>query len=261
MPDPAFLALLFLAAVLYTSVGHAGASGYLAVMTFYAMSQETMRPAALVLNIVAAIPTTIQCARAGHFDRQLFIPLAIGSVPLAAIGGLLKLPLPAFKFFLAMALIAAAIRLVWPTKSATASHRKMPIWLGVFLGAILGLLAGLTSIGGGVYLTPILLFAGWAEPKKAAGVSAMFIFVNSIAGLCGQFAMDSNLFAKLPNDLPLWALVVAVGGVIGSTVGSRRFESVTLRRVLAVVLLIAVVKLIAGDPSPKTTEPTPRAQP
>ncbi|MFO0938108.1 MAG: sulfite exporter TauE/SafE family protein [Gemmataceae bacterium] len=252
MPDVGFLLLLFVAAVLYTSVGHAGASGYLAVMTFYGLSQDVMRPSALVLNIVAAIPTTVQFARSGHFDKRLFIPLSIGSIPFAAVGGYLKLPLSAFKLFLALALIAAAVRLIWPGKSSSTGTafvaRTCPFWLGLLIGGLLGLLAGLTSIGGGVYLTPILLFAGWADPKKAAGVSSAFILVNSISGLCGQFVTSPDLMSHVPRDLMLWCIVVAVGGLIGSTSGSRRFGSTTLRRILAFVLLLAVIKLIAANP-------------
>lgn len=239
MLDPLFLFLLFLAAVLYTSVGHAGASGYLAVMTFYAMAPETMRPAALVLNIIASVPTTIQFIRAGHFDLKLFLPLAVGSIPFAIIGSQFTLPYVVFKWLLATALIAAAVRLLWNT-SAQMKLRPMPIWLGVVIGVLIGLLSGLTGIGGGVYLTPILLFAGWAETKKAAAISSTFILVNSLAGLAGRIA----IVPTLPYDVAFWAIVVALGGLIGSTLGSRYFGSLALRRLLAVVLIIAVVKLI-----------------
>ena len=242
MPDFAFLALLFLAAVLYTSVGHAGASGYLAVMTFYAIASETMRPAALVLNIIASVPTTIQFARAGHFDRKLFLPLVAGSIPFAFIGSLFTLPNLTFKILLSTALIAAAIRLLW-TPSITRAIRPMPVWIGVALGVAIGLLAGLTGIGGGVYLTPVLLFAGWAEPKRAAAVSSAFILVNSLAGLAGQI----EKLKVLSGDIAIWAIAVVLGGLIGSTVGSRWLGSVMLRRLLAIVLLIAVLKLV-GEP-------------
>ena len=242
MPDFGFLALLFLAALLYTSVGHAGASGYLAVMTFFDVAKETMRPAALVLNIIASVPTTIQFARAGHFDRKLFLPLAAGSIPFAFIGSLFTLPNLAFKILLSTALLAAAIRLSW-TPTSTRLICPMPVWIGVALGVAIGLLAGLTGIGGGVYLTPILLFAGWAEPKRAAAVSSAFILVNSLAGLAGQI----EKLKILSSDIAIWAVAVVLGGLIGSTIGSRCLGSVTLRRVLAIVLIIAVVKLI-GDP-------------
>lgn len=137
MPDPLFLSLLFLAAMLYTSVGHAGASGYLAVMTFYAVTPETMRPAALVLNIIASIPTTVQFARAGYFDRSLFLPLAVGSIPFAFVGGLFTLPSLVFKCLLATALIASAIRLLWTTSKLAKPIRPMPIGIGVTIGTLI----------------------------------------------------------------------------------------------------------------------------
>ena len=242
MPDSGFFLLLFLAAVLYTSVGHAGASGYLAVMTFYAVAPDTMRPAALVLNIVASVPTTYQFLSAGHFDKRLFLPLAVGSVPFALLGSQFTLPYLAFKILLSTALVAAAIRLLWPT-TKTIAIRPMPVWIGISLGVAIGLLAGLTGIGGGVYLTPVLLFAAWAEPKKAAGISSAFILANSLAGLGGRFAKVQTL----PQEVWIWAVVVALGGLIGGTVGSRKLGSPALRRLLAIVLVVAVVKLV-GDP-------------
>lgn len=242
MPDFGFLALLFLAALLYTSVGHAGASGYLAVMTFFEVAKDTIRPAALVLNIIASVPTTIQFARAGHFDRKLFLPLVAGSIPFAFIGSQFTLSNLAFKILLSTALIAAAIRLLWIPSTARAI-RPMPVWIGVTLGVAIGLLAGLTGIGGGVYLTPILLFAGRAEPKRAAAVSSAFILVNSLAGLAGQI----EKLKVLSGEITIWAIAVVLGGLIGSTVGSRWLGSVILRRLLAIVLLIAVVKLV-GEP-------------
>jgi uncharacterized membrane protein YfcA len=236
------VALLFAAALLYTSVGHAGASGYLAAMAFYGLAPDSMRPAALILNILAAVPATLQFRSAGHFDRRLFLPLAAGSIPMAFVGGNLTLPGPVYKPILAAALFVAAVRLAWPKAPAAGQVRPMPIWAGVGVGAAIGLLAGLTGIGGGVYLTPILLFAGWAEMKVAAGVSAAFILVNSIAGLAGRLAK----LPALPPELPVWAAAVVAGSLIGSTLGSRVLGSVTLRRILAVVLASASVKLLIG---------------
>jgi uncharacterized membrane protein YfcA len=242
MPDLLFLTLLFLAAVLYTSVGHAGASGYLAVMTFFDVAEKTMRPAALVLNIIASVPTTIQFVRAGHFDKRMFLACAAGSIPFAFLGSKQELPNLAFKIILATALIAAAIRMLWIPKS-TFPKRTMPIWLGILLGIGIGYLAGLTGIGGGVYLTPIILMAGWAEPKKAAGVSSAFILVNSLAGILGRL----DRIMTLPGEVATWAIAVLLGGLLGGTLGSRWLGSLTLRRLLAIVLLIAVIKLV-GDP-------------
>jgi uncharacterized membrane protein YfcA len=147
-----------------------------------------------------------------------------------------------YKPILAAALLIAAARLAWPVASATGPTRRMPVWVGVTVGLGIGLLSGLTGVGGGIYLTPVLLLAGWATTKVAAGVSAAFILVNSAAGLAGRLSESPYL----PPELPVWAVVVLVGSLIGSTLGSRVFGSTTLRRILSVVLASASVKLIIG---------------
>jgi uncharacterized membrane protein YfcA len=239
----ALAALLFAAALLYTSVGHAGASGYLAAMALFGLAPDDMRPTALVLNLFAAVLTTLRFRSAGHFDRRLFLPLVAGSVPAAFLGGFLTLPGPVYKPLLAAALLVGALRLALPSRTpSTEPTRRMPVWVGVLCGAAVGLLSGLTGVGGGIYLTPVLLFCRWAEPKRAAGVSAAFILVNSAAGLVGRLAA----FPALPAELPVWVVVVTVGSLIGSTLGSRVLGSATLRRLLAVALVVAASKLLAG---------------
>ncbi len=233
--------LLFVAAVLYTSVGHAGASGYLAAMALCGLAPEAMRPTALVLNLLAAVPTTVQFRRAGHFDRRLFLPLVIGSVPTAFAGNLLSLPPHIYKLFLGLALTLAALRLAWPA-GRDAATRRLPVWGGVLLGLGIGFVSGLTSVGGGIYLTPVLLIAGFATTKTAAGVSAAFILANSAVGLVGRLVANP----VIPTALPTWCVAVVAGSLIGSTLGSRVFGSPTLRRVLAGVLLIAAGKLAFG---------------
>ena len=151
--------LLFVAAVLYTSVGHAGASGYLAAMAFCGLALEQMKPAALALNLLAATPTVVQFVAAGHFDRRLFLPLVAGSVPLAFVGGLGTLPPHLYKPVLATALLLAALRLGWKLGRDVAS-RNLPVWGAVLLGGGIGYLSGLTGVGGGIYLTPVLLLGG-----------------------------------------------------------------------------------------------------
>lgn len=244
MIDPGLLLLLFLAAAIYTAVGHGGASGYLASMSFYAIAPETMRPAALVLNIVAAAPTTWRFVSAGHFDSRLFLPLAVGSVPFAVWGSQFTLPDRVFRVLIAVALFAAAVRLAWPTRTDGTPQRRMPAVLGVLIGAAIGFLAGLTGIGGGVYLSPIILLAGWAGPKSSAGVSAAFILVNSIAGLSGRLAV----VPELPREVWLWAGIVLCGGLLGSTLGSRYFSSRVIRQLLAIVLAVAAVKMMLPKP-------------
>jgi uncharacterized membrane protein YfcA len=232
--------LLFAGALLYTSVGQAGASGYLAAMAVYGLAPDAMRPAALVLNLVAASLTAARFRSAGHFDRRLFLPLAAGSIPGAFLGGFLTLPGPVYRPALAAALGLAAVRLAWPPRPAPA--RRMPVWVGVMAGLGIGLFSGLTGMGGGVYLMPLVLLAGWADVKVAAGVSAAFILVNSAAGLAGRLSESP----ALPNEMPVWVAAVLLGSLIGSTVGSRVLGATTMRRVLGVMLAAAAVKLLVG---------------
>lgn len=230
---------IFIVAILYSSVGHGGASGYLAVMALLAIAPEITRPTALLLNVFVASIGTIQFYRAGHFSWKVFLPFAAASVPFAFIGGMIQLPTNVYKIILGVVLVLAALRLAW--KFTNDAEMKEPkIWLALIIGAIMGLLSGLVGVGGGIFLTPVLLLMNWAETKKAAGISAMFILVNSIAGLAGNYAQ----VVKLPTNVWYWVAAAVVGGIIGSTLGSTRFDSITLRRVLAVVLLFAGVKLI-----------------
>lgn len=230
---------IFIVAVMYSSVGHGGASGYLAVMAFIAVPSNVTRPTALVLNLFVASIATIQFVRAGHFSWSTFWPFAVASIPFAFIGGMIKLPATAYKIVLGLVLLFAAFRLAW-TFSKDVEARPPTIWIALAIGAAIGLLSGLVGVGGGIFLTPVLLLMNWAETKTAAGVSALFILVNSASGLAGNY---SELIALHANTW-LWIATAAVGGIVGSTLGSKRFDSITLRRVLAVVLLFAGVKLI-----------------
>jgi uncharacterized membrane protein YfcA len=233
------LAAIFIVAILYSSVGHGGASGYLAVMALLAVAPEITRPTALVLNVFVATIGTIQFYRAGYFSWRTFLPFAVTSIPFAFIGGMITLPTNVYKTVLGVVLILAALRLAWNLKS-DAEIKTPNIAIALFIGAIIGLLSGLVGVGGGIFLTPILLLMNWSETKTAAGVSAMFILVNSISGLAGNFAQ----VMALPSNVWLWIAAAVVGGILGSTLGSRRFDSLTLRRVLALVLIFAGVKLV-----------------
>jgi uncharacterized protein len=230
---------IFVVAILYSSVGHAGASGYLAIMALVGVSTELTRPTALLLNIFVAIIATIQFYRAGLFDWKVFCSFAVTSIPFAFIGGLITLPSNLHKQILGGVLLVAAIRLAW--KFADDRQLFEPkLWIALTLGAIIGLLSGLTGVGGGIFLTPILLLTNWTETKKAAGISAMFILVNSISGLIGSFSSINSL----PSTVWYWIAAAILGGLIGSTIGSRYFDTISLRRVLACVLVFAGLKLI-----------------
>ncbi|MDQ3012394.1 MAG: sulfite exporter TauE/SafE family protein [Acidobacteriota bacterium] len=232
-------AAIAIVAFLYSSVGHAGASGYIAVMTLFGLAAATIKPASLVLNILVASLTAWQFWRAAHFSWQLFWPFAVLSVPLAFLGGYVNLPTRVFKILIGLVLLYSAIRFLIETKSDKETHEPSKA-IAISTGAGLGLLSGLTGTGGGIFLTPILIFMRWAKTKTASAVSALFILVNSISGLLGNISGT--------KQLPLFALPLAVaavsGGAVGSYLGSRQFSPGFIKKLLAVVLVIAGFKLI-----------------
>ena len=246
------LAAIFLVAVLYSSVGHGGGSGYLAVMAFFAVAPSVTKPTALALNIFVAGIATIQFYRRGHFSWKVFLPFAIASIPFAYLGGTIDLPIAYYKLLLGLVLLFAAFRLAWKFRSAEDSsarraqdsHRDdgatYPLWLALIIGSVIGITSGLIGVGGGIFLTPILLLTNWAETRKAAGISAMFVLVNSAAGLLGNYQNALNL----QSNVLIWIIIAVIGGIIGSTLGSKYFNSILLRRALALVLLVAGVKLL-----------------
>jgi uncharacterized membrane protein YfcA len=242
MVEIGIILAIFVVAVLYSSVGHGGASGYLAVMALFPFLIEPSftKPTAFILNVFVASIGTWQFYRAGYFSWRIFLPFALASIPLSFVGGMIALPTPIYKVILGVVLILAALRLAWKLSAAGGDIKAVPIWIALIIGGIIGLLSGLIGVGGGIFLTPVLLLMGWSETKIAAGVSAMFILVNSIAGLAG----NPGQMAQLPRQTWLWIAAAVIGGLIGSTLGSKKFSSLTLRRVLAVVLLFAGVKLI-----------------
>lgn len=228
-------------AFLYSSVGHAGASGYIAVMTLAGLEPAIIKPTALVLNILVAGIATWQFARRGHFSWSLFWPFALLAVPMAFLGGFLDLPVIAFKFVVGAVLLFSAFRFL--VRPGNDSETKSPSrWTSVPTGAALGLLAGLTGTGGGIFLTPLLLIMRWATTKQAAAVSALFILLNSIAGLVGTMASTRVLPYQA---LPL-AIAAVLAGFAGSQLGSTRLPHTVIRRLLAAVLLIAGSKLVVS---------------
>jgi uncharacterized membrane protein YfcA len=208
-------------------------------MTLFGISAATIRPVALILNILVATIGSIQFWRAGHFSWRVFWPFALLAVPAAFIGGYLHLPVTLLRLLIGIVLLFSAARLfmhaIDPARPAAP-----PLALALSLGGFIGFLSGITGTGGGIFLTPLLLLAGWAHAKQAAALSALFILVNSVAGLVGYFISHR---AVPTIALPL-ALAAMGGGGIGSYLGSRRFPAKTLLRLLAIVLVIAGVKLI-----------------
>ncbi|RIK83042.1 MAG: hypothetical protein DCC67_06440, partial [Planctomycetota bacterium] len=230
-------------AFLYSSVGHAGASGYIAVMTLGGLAPETIKPIALVLNILVAALGTYQFSRAGHFRWHAFWPFALLSIPLAFVGGYVNLPAAWFKKIVGAVLLVSAARFFYDPREAAATRLpKLPVAIGV--GGALGLLAGLTGTGGGIFLTPLMIVMRWAPTKTASATSVVFILVNSASGLFGNLSATKSL----PPLSAALAVAAIAGGAAGSYLGSRRFSPVIIKRLLAVVLVIAGLKLV-NDPT------------
>jgi hypothetical protein len=241
-PESLVLALLFLAAAtLYASVGHAGASAYLAAMALVGLAPGVMRPTALVLNLFVASIVVVRFARAGHLPWRSLLPLVAGSIPAAFVGGIIDLPGEVYRPLVAIVLLAGAWRLATATAPDEDSARPgVPVVPGILAGAAIGLLSGLTGTGGGIFLTPLLVLAAWTGTRDAAGLSGAFIGLNSISGLAG---LATGGFT-LPAELPLWVATVVAGGLIGSWLGAARFSIIGLRRALALVLVLAAAKFV-----------------
>ena len=234
---------MLVAAFAYASVGHGGASAYIAAMALAGVAPQEMRPIALVLNILVSAIATYKFQRAGYFRWRLFWPFAVVSVPLAFVGGAITLPGHAYKVLVGVVLIYAAWQL-WRSARAGEEMREVrepPLAVAMAVGAVLGLLAGLTGVGGGIFLSPLLLILGWAGTKQTSAVAAPFILVNSIAGLAAGFTMKS---ASLPPQIWILGCAVLAGGWLGAEYGSRRFANPFIRRLLAVVLALAGAKML-----------------
>lgn len=239
-PTLLFYVLLFIVAFLYASVGHGGASGYLALMALFSVAPEVMKPTALILNIFVSIIAFVQFYKARHFLWKLFVPLAITSVPMAFLGGLITIEQDLYRKILGVLLLFAIIRLVAFKNNELRQNKPYIVWVALLVGAVIGLLSGMIGIGGGIILTPILLLLQWTNLKQAAAVSALFIFVNSFAGFAGQLYKG----LLIDDNMVVLVIVALIGGVLGSYLGARKFNHYVLRNVLAAVLLIAVVKLL-----------------
>lgn len=240
--------LMLIVAFLYASVGHGGASGYLAVLSFFGFSHPEMASTALMLNILVAGLSFYAYFKGGHFSWRLTWPFIITSIPMAYVGGLVKLSPHAYSLLLAFTLLFAAFRLAMAPKTRNADHEvltmptQVPLIVSLPVGAAIGLLSGMVGVGGGIFLSPLILLMGWADVKPTSATSALFIVVNAMAGLLGRFSRHGLVVGNL---LPL-LLVCALGGWLGAYLGANRFSSLALRRLLSVVLLIAAIKLLLG---------------
>lgn len=240
-PDLILTIGFFFAALLYSSVGHGGASAYLAVMSLAGVALDVMRPTALALNIPVSLIAAIRFHRAGYFRWSLFWPFALLAIPLANVGGRLPLPAATIKIILGCVLIFSAIRLLFLARLKVEENVQRPtLTISLLCGGILGFAAGVSGTGGGIFLSPLLLLMRWATTRETAAVSALFILCNSIAGLWSNWAG----IAHIPGSI-VWCAVAAIsGGLVGSHFGSRRLAPASLRILLAVVLLLAGGKFL-----------------
>ena len=231
-------------AALYASVGQAGASGYLAVMGLAGLDPAMMKPTALALNVLVAAIGTFQFWRAGRFSWRTFYPFGVLGFPFSLVGGAINLPARAYYPVVGIILLFAAIQLVRSAMRTNITRKEPPhappFFPSLLTGAGIGLVSGMTGTGGGVFLAPIILLMNWVELRRAAAVSAAYNLLNSVAALAGAYATLN----RLPTPLPWWLIAVGIGGVFGTTVGSRHLPDHVLRYLLAAVLAVSGLKLI-----------------
>ena len=235
-----FWILLLLVAFLYSSVGHGGASGYLALMAIFSFSPDVMKPTALLLNLFVSLTSFIQFYRGKHFNWKIFLPFAIASVPMAFVGGVITVDPDIYKKILGLLLIIPIIRFLFFANIKVNELKESNFILSMLIGAAIGFLSGLIGIGGGIILSPILLLLKWTDMKQTAAISALFIFVNSLSGLAGQLTKGIHF----SPDMYAYVGIAFVGGICGAYYGSLRFRQNILKYMLAVVLMVAAYKLL-----------------
>jgi len=235
-----FCCLLFLIAFLYASVGHGGASGYLALMALFSMTPGVMKPTALLLNLFVSLTSFIQFYRGEHFRWKLFWPFALASIPLAYLGGLVIVDGTIYKKILGLFLLIPILRFYFFANAKVDKQKQTQLILSVLIGGSIGFLSGLIGIGGGILLSPIILLLKWADQKQTAAVSALFIFVNSLSGLAGQLTKGIHF----SPDMYLYVAIAFLGGLCGAYFGSLKFKQSLLKNVLATVLVLAAYKLL-----------------
>ena len=234
-----FLLILPIVAFLYASVGHGGASGYLALMALFSFTPSIMKPTALLLNLFVAAISFFYYYKEGYFNKKLFLSFAITSIPFAFLGGTIEVDASLYKKILAVLLVFAILKMLNVFGKEKDSIKTVKLWQGLLVGALIGFFSGLIGIGGGIILTPIILLLHWGKMKEAAAVSALFIWVNSASGLIGQISSG----VQLSMDAFILVLIALVGGFFGAYLGSKKINNQKLRYILAFVLIIASVKL------------------
>ncbi|MFZ1704515.1 MAG: sulfite exporter TauE/SafE family protein [Saprospiraceae bacterium] len=239
-PTTFMVILIFLVALLYSSVGHGGASGYIAVMALFGLAPTEIRTNALLLNIAVAGIAYLQFMKKEALDKRLVIPLFFASIPMAYLGGSINLNDQIFKYILAAVLFFPVIRFSGFWNSHSIDSEEPITWVLILAGGTIGLISGLIGIGGGIILTPLLLWFGWSSVKQAALISSLFIVVNSIAGFVGLLKNP----VSIPENFIILLIFAVAGGIIGSFSGAFKFSNGLMKKVLACVLFIAIIKLI-----------------
>lgn len=239
MSELLLIGLIALVAFAYALVGHGGASGYIALLTLAGLSAAVVRPSALALNVCVSAIAFVQYARAGHFRWTLFWPFAVLAVPAAWLGAQVELDPLVYKRLLALCLVVAVLRLLGAFGQGAGEGRPLPLGAAVMIGAALGFISGVIGIGGGILLSPLLLLFRWADARTTAATSALFILVNSLAGLLGVARTGAFFDPRMVG----WVAVAVAGGMLGSWLGARRVPEPRLRQALGVVLFFAAVKL------------------
>ena len=235
-----FLSILFIVAALYASVGHGGASGYLALMALFSIAPAVMRPTALLLNLFVSSVSFIQFYRGGFFKWKIFWPFAAASIPLSFIGGLITIQSSIYKNILGVLLLVPVVRFLFFKNTQAKALKETDITLSLIIGAVIGFLSGMIGIGGGIILSPVLLLLKWTDQKQTAAITALFIFVNSVAGLFGQLTKGIHFSV----DMVLYVAVAFTGGLLGAYLGALRFPQAILKNVLGCVLAVAAYKLL-----------------
>jgi uncharacterized protein len=233
------LSALFCVSFLFSSVGHGGASGYLAVLSLASISIAIIKPTALILNVFVSIISFSHYRSQGYFKWKLFYPFIILSIPMAFLGGQIKLEDSVYKMLLGIVLIFVLVKISIRKKDSV-KIQEMPFVFAVIIGAIIGFLSGILGIGGGIILSPILLLFRWATIKETAPITALFIFLNSISGLLGFYLKSGGL----PQEALFLLPITLIGGFLGSYYGSNKYSNAVLQNILVVVLCVAIFKLI-----------------
>jgi uncharacterized protein len=240
-----FFFIFLTIAILYSTVGYAGASGYIAVMALLSFAPDAIKPTSFILNVVVASIASVKYLRAGYFDKKIFLPFTISSIPMAFLGGYIKLSPKYFTLIAGLFLVVSSFLIIIREyfKPSEESIKPMHFSYGLSIGSLIGLISGLIGVGGGIFLSPIIVSANWTSVKNASGVAALFILCNSLAGLAGHLIA----FNKVDHNIIYWIIAVVIGGLLGSHLGTVKFNNKIIIVCLFVILLTAGLKFLLVD--------------